>query len=159
METGQLFDLPNLYLSRDTEYSMKINQIQNGAIIIAGSGMCTGGRIKHHLKYNIWRSQTRVIIVGFQARGTPGRALVDGTKQITLWGESVPVNAQVHTIGGLSAHADQQGLVDWYKSYRNCPKVALVHGEPEAMQALSDKLTEDCKATVTIADYGQTIEL
>ena len=101
--------LPNLRLTRTANQSMRLNKIHSGAIIIAGSGMCTGGRIRHHLKHNIWRSDCHVIIVGFQARGTTGRALVDGADSIKLWGETIRVAAKIHTVGGLSAHADQAG--------------------------------------------------
>ena len=156
---GPLFQLPNLHLSQHTDYSMKINQIVSGAIIIAGSGMCTGGRIKHHFKHNIWRDNAHVIIVGFQAKGTLGRRIVDGAKTIRLWGESVQVKAQIHTIGGLSAHADQQGLIDWYNQFENRPPVVLVHGEAEAMEILADKLTQEYQAKVEQADYKQIISL
>ncbi|TWX71380.1 MBL fold metallo-hydrolase RNA specificity domain-containing protein [Colwellia sp. C1TZA3] len=152
-----IFDLPNLHMSETTEYSMKINQINSGAIIIAGSGMCTGGRIKHHFKHNIWRKNAHVIIVGFQARGTLGRSLVDGTENINLWGEKVQVNAKVHTIGGFSAHADQQGLLDWYQGFENKPPVVLVHGEEEAMSVLAEKLKHQCQANVVQASYKQNI--
>ena len=104
--------LPNLQLTRTANQSMRLNAIRSGAIIIAGSGMCTGGRIKHHLKHNIWRKDCHIVIVGYQARGTIGRMLVDGASRIRLWGETYVVRAQVHTVGGLSAHADQDGLVD-----------------------------------------------
>jgi len=152
-----LFDLPNLYMSETPKESMVINQIRSGAIIIAGSGMCTGGRIKHHLKHNIWRKECHVMIVGFQAQGTPGRALVDGAGSMKLWGKDFDVAARVHTIGGLSAHADQRGLLDWYANFTGNPPVCLVHGEPESMDALADKLTEDHGAKVTRPEYGQTI--
>ncbi len=138
---------------------MKINQIASGAIIIAGSGMCTGGRIKHHLKHNIWREHAHVMIVGFQARGTLGRSLVDGARHIRLWGETVQVNAKVHTIGGLSAHADQRGLLDWYGQFENRPRVALVHGEPEAMDVLAGQLTREYRAEVMQAEFGQKLVL
>src|SRR5690606_26874449 len=105
-EAGALFELDNLHMSETTEQSMAINQISSGAIVIAGSGMCTGGRIRHHLKNNISRRQSHVVIVGFQAAGTTGRALVDGARNIALMGRSYPVRAKVHTVGGLSAHAD-----------------------------------------------------
>ncbi len=153
--SGGIFDLPNLHLSEKTEFSMKINQIVSGAIIIAGSGMCTGGRIKHHFKHNIWRSKAHIVIAGFQARGTLGRALVDGAKYIKLWGETVQVKAQVHTIGGLSAHADQQGLLDWYGHFNNRPPVVLVHGETTAMDSLSYKLETEYQSDVIQADYLQ----
>ncbi|MBA6342579.1 MBL fold metallo-hydrolase [Colwellia sp. MB02u-10] len=152
-----IFDLPNLHMSETTEYSMMINQINSGAIIIAGSGMCTGGRIKHHFKHNIWRKNAHVIIVGFQARGTLGRSLVDGTENINLWGEKVQVNAQIHTIGGFSAHADQQGLLDWYQGFENTPPVVLVHGEEEAMSVLAQKLKHQYQANVVQASYKKNI--
>ena len=152
-----IFDLPNLHMSETTEYSMMINQINSGAIIIAGSGMCTGGRIKHHFKHNIWRKNAHVIIVGFQARGTLGRSLVDGTENINLWGEKVQVNAQIHTVGGFSAHADQQGLLEWYQGFENTPPVVLVHGEEEAMGVLAQKLKHQYQANFVQASYKQNI--
>lgn len=151
---GKPFDLPNLHYSQTPAQSMAINRIQSGAVIIAGSGMCTGGRIKHHLKHQLWREHTHVIMVGFQARGTPGRALVDGAPHIRLWGETIRVAAQVHTIGGLSAHADQGGLIDWYRNFKDRPPVALVHGEAGAMDALAEKLRGDLQATVHTPDAG-----
>ncbi|MCK4508705.1 MAG: MBL fold metallo-hydrolase [Desulfuromonadales bacterium] len=158
-QSGDPFDLPNLHLSRRSQDSMQINQIKSGAIIIAGSGMCTGGRIKHHFKHNLWRNHAHVMIVGFQARGTLGRALVDGAKCIRLWSETVQVKAKVHTIGGLSAHADQDGLVDWYSHFENRPRVALVHGEPEAIDALAQRLKRDCGADVVPANFQQKLML
>jgi len=158
-QSGSLFDLPNLHLSQSTEASMKINQINSGAIIIAGSGMCTGGRIKHHFEHNISRKHSHIMIVGFQARGTLGRSLVDGAKKVNLWGKSFDVRAKVHTIGGLSAHADQKGLIDWYSGFKNSPKVVLVHGEPDAMNALASKLRENNKTEVLLASYKQKLEI
>ena len=151
--------LPNLHISRTTNQSMALNRVHAGAIIIAGSGMCNGGRIKQHLKHNIWRSNCHVIISGFQARGTLGRRLVDGAKRITLWGEAVQVAASVHTIGGLSAHADQMGLKNWYGNFKNRPPIVLVHGEEQAQECLSGILQTELNANVTIAKYGQKINL
>ncbi len=151
--------LPNLHISRTTNQSMALNRVHDGAIIIAGSGMCSGGRIKQHLKHNVWRSDCHVIISGFQARGTLGRKLVDGAKRITLWGETVQVAASIHTIGGLSAHADQQALKNWYRHFRNRPRVVLVHGEPQAQECLRDVLQKELKAKVVIAKRGQKINL
>ncbi|MDH5359618.1 MAG: MBL fold metallo-hydrolase [Gammaproteobacteria bacterium] len=156
---GPPFALPNLQMTRSSIDSMKINQFRAGAIIIAGSGMCTGGRIKHHLKHNIWRRQNHLMIVGFQARGTLGRSLVDGARHIRLWGETVEVNARVHTIGGLSAHADQQGLLDWYSAFKNKPRVVLVHGEESAMYPLADVLKKQQRAQVEIARFGQVMDI
>jgi metallo-beta-lactamase family protein len=153
-----IFDLKKLHFSESTDYSMKINQIQSGAIIIAGSGMCTGGRIKHHFKHNIWRDNAHVIIVGFQALGTLGRILVDGAKTIKLWGETIQVNANIHTIGGFSAHADQQGLLYWYDHFDNKPPLILVHGEPKAMNTLAQKLNYQYDVNVTQAAHRQRID-
>jgi metallo-beta-lactamase family protein len=151
--------LPRFQLSRTATQSRAINRIQSGAIIIAGSGMCEGGRIKHHLKNNVWRNSCRVVIVGYQAHGTLGRRLVDGARNIKLWGETVRVAARIHTVGGLSAHADQNGLVNWYRGFRDRPPVMLVHGEARAQEALRDRLAREAGADVGIATPGQTVDL
>ena len=151
--------LPNLHISRTTNQSMAINRIRSGAIIIAGSGMCTGGRIKHHLKHNIWREQCQLVITGFQARGTPGRALVDGAKHIRLWGEEIRVAAAIHTIGGLSAHADQTALKNWYANFKGRPPVTLVHGEERALTGLSNCLRQQLSAPAHIARPGEKLNL
>ena len=158
-QSGDPFDLPNLHMSRRSQDSMQINQIRSGAIIIAGSGMCTGGRIRHHLKHNLWRDHAHVMIVGFQARGTLGRALVDGAKRVRLWAETVQVKARVHTIGGLSAHADQEGLLDWFSHFENRPRVVLVHGEFEAMDTLAQRLRKDFHAEVVPAGFREKLTL
>jgi len=151
--------LPNLHISRTTNQSIALNRVHSGAIIIAGSGMCSGGRIKQHLKHNVWRSDCHVIISGFQARGTLGRKLVDGAKRIKLWGETVQVAASIHTIGGLSAHADQTGLKNWYSNFNNQPQLVLVHGEPQAQERLSKVLQAELKVNVIIATRGQKVDL
>lgn len=156
---GDPFSMPNLRFSSKPEQSMAINRIASGAIIIAGSGMCTGGRIVHHLKYNAWRNQAHIVMVGFQAAGTRGRALVDGAREIHVAGETVRVNAQVHTVGGLSAHADQQGLIDWYRQFEGCPPVVLLHGEPTAMNALASRIQSEFRATTTSAEFGYCMSL
>ena len=151
--------LPNLQISRTPTQSMAINQIRRGAIIIAGSGMCTGGRIRHHLKHNIWRRECQLVITGFQARGTTGRELVDGARHIHLWGEEIRVAATVHTIGGLSAHADQSALKNWYANFEGRPPVTLVHGEEKALASLSDCLRQELSAPVHTARPGELLEL
>jgi metallo-beta-lactamase family protein len=156
---SHLPDLPNFHETRTTEESMTINQIKSGAIIIAGSGMCSGGRIHHHLKNNIWRPECHLVIVGYQAHGTLGRRLVDGAKEVRLWGENYAVRIQVHTIGGLSAHADQTDLMEWYGAFRNTPPVYLVHGESRAQNALAAKLKARFSAPVSIAVHGQSIDI
>jgi metallo-beta-lactamase family protein len=134
--------LPNFAATKSSEDSMALNRIESGAIIIAGSGMCTGGRIRHHLKHNVWRPECHVVMIGFQAQGTLGRRLVDGARRIRLWQEAIQVKASVHTVGGLSAHADQEGLLDWYGGFQGRPPVYLVHGEEKARLALTDKLEQ-----------------
>lgn len=153
------FRLPNLHFSETAEQSRALNDRANGAIIIAGSGMCTGGRIRHHFKHHLWRPETHLVIVGFQARGTPGRAIVDGAREITVWGEPIRIAAQVHTVGGLSAHADQKELLAWLAHFRDKAPVALVHGENGALEALAGKLGEAGWSQVRIPGAGQSVDL
>lgn len=151
--------LKNFVATMTSEESMAVNRIDSGAVIIAGSGMCTGGRVLHHLKHNLWRSQCHVVIVGYQAMGTLGRRLVDGADYVRLWGQTIRANAKIHTIGGLSAHADQAGLLDWYAGFENRPPVCLVHGEREAQHALAARLREEHGAEVTLPGLGETRQL
>ncbi|NBV75653.1 MAG: MBL fold metallo-hydrolase [Methylococcaceae bacterium] len=130
--------LEGLMYSETAEESMAINRISGGAIIIAGSGMCNGGRIRHHLKYNLWRRNAHIVITGFQAEGTMGRLLVDGVKKyIKILGSEVKVEAKIHTLGALSAHADQSQLLNWASHFKDPkPKLYLVHGEKTAALSL-----------------------
>lgn len=130
--------LQGLVYSETAEQSMAINRIAGGAIIIAGSGMCNGGRIRHHLKYNLWRHNAHVIITGYQAEGTLGRILVDGKKKyLKLLGSEVNVAAKIHTLGALSAHADQSQLLLWASHFiKPRPKLFLIHGEKTAALSL-----------------------
>jgi metallo-beta-lactamase family protein len=153
------FQLPNLHVSDSTADSMAINEIHGGAIVIAGSGMANGGRIRHHLEHNLANPNTHVIFVGYQADGTLGRLLVNGLKHVKLFGHDIPVRAQIHTVGGLSAHADQQGLLDWYASIPNRPPVALVHGENPARETLSGKLRSQFHVDVTLSQPGMTLDV
>lgn len=149
--------LPTLKLCRSAEESMEINKIKQGAIIIAGSGMCTGGRIRHHFKHRLWRDSSTVIFIGFQARGTLGRMLVDGKKDIKLFGEEIKVRARIETIGGLSAHAGQSALINWAANFKTGPRLCLVHGEAAALEALSQKLWLDKGIRSDIPAYGSSI--
>jgi metallo-beta-lactamase family protein len=131
--------LPVLRYSTSTEESMSLNKVEAGAIIIAGSGMCTGGRIRHHFKHNLWRRNAHVVIVGYQAMGTPGRALVDGSKVFRIGGDKIVVNAAIHTLGGFSAHASQSQLTEWISHFKQPrPRLFLIHGEAEAKAALQE---------------------
>jgi len=136
------FDMPNLQFTENTRDSMAINDRSGSAIIIAGSGMCTAGRIKHHLKHNLWRAGASIVMVGFQAKGTTGRKIVDGSKQVKIFRENVSVRAKVFTIGGFSAHADQNDLLEWISHFESKPRVFVVHGEPTASRALAAKIQE-----------------
>ncbi|MDT8397904.1 MAG: MBL fold metallo-hydrolase [Pseudomonadales bacterium] len=147
--------LPQLVYTRTPEESMAINKVSHGAIIIAGSGMCTGGRIRHHFKQGIWNKHNTIIIAGFQARGTLGRMLVDGVKKIRLFGDEFVVNARIETLGGFSAHAGQSELLQWRSCFRNQPRTLLIHGEPEALEALSMKLWNEKGINSEIPYQGQ----
>ena len=149
--------LPTLNLAVDTEQSMAINRIKGGAIIIAGSGMCTGGRIRHHFKQRIWDDRNTIIFTGYQARGTLGRILVDGARTIKLFNEEYVVKARIETLGGLSAHAGQTGLVEWIGGFDPPPRTLLVHGEPRAQDGLADRLWRDLGMKVEIPARGQSI--
>ena len=147
--------LPTLALTETTAASMAINRVQGGAIVIAGSGMCTGGRIRHHLKQRIWDARNTVIFVGFQARGTLGRLLVDGVRSIRLFGDDYAVKAQIATLGGLSAHAGQGGLVAWLGAFDPPPRTVLVHGEPQAQDALAARLREELRIDPALPLRGE----
>jgi len=132
--------LPNLHLTRESADSVAINRISGGAIIMAGSGMCTGGRIRHHLRHNLWRKESAIVFVGFAAAGTIARQIIDGAEHVHLLGEDIPVRSMVHTINGFSAHADQRELLAWHNSIGGRERTFLVHGEEPAMKALADQL-------------------
>ena len=112
---------------------MAINKISGGAVIIAGSGMCTGGRVRHHLKHNLGLERSSIVFIGYAARGTLARILIDGAKSVNIFGDSYAVRAQIHTIGGFSAHADQAELLKWHQHTGNPETTFLVHGEKESM--------------------------
>ncbi|MCK5874911.1 MAG: MBL fold metallo-hydrolase [Alcanivoracaceae bacterium] len=133
--------LPVLTLTPTVEDSIALNKIDHGAIIIAGSGMCNGGRIRHHFKHRIWQENTHVVFAGFQARGTLGRQLVDGAPWVRMFGQRYAVRAKIHTLGGFSAHAGRDGLLRWARAIGGQPAFRLVHGESEALKALAHELT------------------
>jgi metallo-beta-lactamase family protein len=148
--------LPRLLTANSSEESMAINRIKRGAIIIAGSGMCTGGRIRHHFKHRIWDEHNTVIFAGFQARGTLGRLIVDGAQRIKLFGDELMVRARIETIGGFSAHAGQAALVEWANNFITTPQLFLVHGEPEAQDTLAEILYREHGISADIPRRGQS---
>lgn len=149
----------NLHLTGRVEESMKINDISQGAIIIAGSGMCNGGRILHHLKRNIERPECHIIITGFQAEGTLGREIVEGRKEVRLHGRSYRVRAQLHTIGGLSAHGDRSDLLRWLKSREGSPQVMIVHGEEGVKESFKGFLRDELSVEALIPKPGDRLDL
>ncbi|MEO8670469.1 MAG: MBL fold metallo-hydrolase [Tahibacter sp.] len=151
--------LPNLRLTESVADSQAINAHAGGAIIIAGSGMCNGGRIRHHLRQNLGRRNAHIVFVGYQAHGTLGRIIVDGARNVKLFGESIDVLAQKHTVGGLSAHADQSGLIEWYSHIAGRPPVYLVHGEDLAREPLAEKLSEHFHCRVELSRPGMRVQV
>jgi len=134
---------PRIHFIQDVEESMQLNTIKHGAIIISASGMCDAGRIKHHLKYNLNRPECSIVITGFQAARTLGRRLVDGAKIVKIFGQDVPVRADIYTIGGLSAHADQKALLDWLGHFETPPaRTLVVHGEINSANALAEAILD-----------------
>jgi metallo-beta-lactamase family protein len=135
--------METLRLCVTAEESRALNDLDGPCIIIAGSGMCTGGRILHHLKHNLRREATMVLIVGYQATGTLGRLLVEGARHVRIFGEEIAVRAQVHTLGGFSAHAGHSELLDWLAPMAPAqPHIVLTHGEEHARGALARQITE-----------------
>ncbi len=143
-------DFEGLNFSETAEESARINKIQSGALVISASGMCEAGRIKHHLKHNLWRKESSIVFVGYQAEGTLGRAILDGSKKVRIFGEEIAVNAQIHVLQGLSGHADKEGLLQWIKGFKKPPKeILLVHGDEEARNSFKELLcTEGYKSRV-----------
>ncbi|MBI5345319.1 MAG: MBL fold metallo-hydrolase [Deltaproteobacteria bacterium] len=148
-----------LHFCRTPEDSMSLNRIRSCSIIIAGSGMCEGGRIRHHLKHNLWRPECSVIFVGYQAEGTLGRAIVGGAKTVNVLGEEVVVRAAIHTINGFSAHAGQSELMEWLSALDNSPKVFLVHGEKKASETFGELVREKLGLDACRPKDGETVPL
>jgi metallo-beta-lactamase family protein len=134
------FQFPGLHFTRETAHSMAINQITSGAVIMAGSGMCTGGRVRHHLKRHLGREHSSIVFVGYAAYGTLARRIVDGAKTVSIFGDDYPVRAQIHTIGGFSAHAGQTELLAWHRHAGKPETTFLVHGEKDSMNVFSHLL-------------------
>jgi metallo-beta-lactamase family protein len=153
-------EFPELKYSRTAEESMAINRQPGTAIIIAASGMCNAGRIKHHLKHNLWRAGAQIVITGFQAQGTLGRALVDGVKKVRIFQEEVAVRAKIHTIGGFSAHADQKELLAWISHFKNPDlQVFVIHGEESASLALARSIRLAFPFQVQVPHWQETLSL
>jgi metallo-beta-lactamase family protein len=148
-----------LHFVQSVQESMALNRIKSGITVIAGSGMCEGGRIQHHLKHNLWRSACSIIFVGFQGKGTLGRKIVDGAKSVHILGEEIAVNASIYTINGFSAHADQAELIEWLSCFKNSPEVFIVHGEEEVALSFGDLVKEKFGFTTHVPDKGEMFEI
>lgn len=154
------FSFPGLQLTKTPDQSRRINAIDSHAIIIAGSGMCTGGRIKHHLKHNIWREEASIIFVGYQAEGTLGRQIVDGDEKVKIFNDTFRVRAKIYTIGGFSAHADRTILLDWLKHCETPEHLFLVHGEKNAISSFEKEIqTQNIAKKVHIPILHQSFSL
>lgn len=153
-------EFPGLQFTRSVEESKELNESTTPSIIISASGMCEVGRIKHHLKHNLWNPNSTILFVGYQAKGTLGEQIVSGAKKVKIFGEEVAVNARIEYIEGYSGHADQEWLLNFIYSFLEKPKqIFLVHGEPEGQEVLKNKIIETTSIPVTIPEYGETYEL
>ncbi len=161
MENGDNpLEFPGLKFTQTADESKALNESPEPAIIISASGMCDVGRIKHHLKHNIWNPKSTILFVGYQAPGTLGYSIVNGAKKVTIFGEEFAVNARIEYIEGYSGHADQEWLMNFVYSFISRPKhIFLVHGEEESQEVLRDKILEETGIGVSIPEYGETYEL
>ena len=153
-------EFPGLKFTKTADESKELNESNESSIIISASGMCEVGRIKHHLKHNLWNPNNTILFVGYQAPGTLGRKIVDGAKTVKIFGEEIAVNARIEYIEGYSGHADQEWLLNFIYSFFTKPKhIFLVHGEPEGQIVLRDKIVESTNIPVTIPEFGECYEL
>ncbi len=147
--------LPGLHFTRDTSDSIAINRLAGGAVILAGAGMCNGGRVRHHLKHNLWRENCSVVFVGYAATGTLARRIIDGAKSVRIFDEDIQVRARVHTINGFSAHADRDELLAWQRGVAPA-RTFLVHGDEAVMRQFADRLQG---TRVTMPALGEVVDL
>lgn len=153
-------DLKSLKLTPTANESKAINDVTGACLVLAGAGMCNAGRIVHHLKANLWKPSTHVLIVGYQGNGSLGRRLVDGEKVVTIFGEKIAVKAQIHTLGGFSAHAGQTDLLHWFSVIApRKPKVMLTHGEDDQRAALAKLIQQRFRLPSKSPAMGEVIEL
>ncbi len=152
------FASPGVHYTETVEESMRLNQVRGGLVIIAGSGMADAGRIKHHLKHNLWRKETGVLLVGYQAQGTLGRRLQDGAEEVRIHGEPVKVKADVQTITGFSAHGDQAALLNWLRRFNHIGRVFVTHGEKESCHGFAELISEKLKVPAIVPKLDEIFE-
>jgi metallo-beta-lactamase family protein len=151
--------IAGIKFTKTAEESKALNQADR-TIIISASGMCEAGRIRHHLKYNLWRPESTVLFVGYQADGSLGRLILDGQETVRIFGDEIAVKADIKFIESYSAHADQAGLVEWVKKFKKPPReIFIVHGEPESSHALAELLRSQHGFKVTVPVLQQEVEL
>jgi metallo-beta-lactamase family protein len=160
IETPAHSSAVHLKITASVQDSMALNRLESGAVIVAASGMCDGGRIRHHLRHRLSNPHATVLIIGFQAAGTLGRLLVDGARSVRLFGEDIPVRAHIATLGGFSAHAGQSALLAWLSHFHIAPRrLFLVHGEPRACDALAGRIKAELGWNAYIPADRERIEL
>ena len=154
------FEFENIFYVRDVEESKRLNAVNYPKVIISASGMASAGRVRHHLKHNLWDSKNSVVIVGYQAEGSTGRKLVEGAKMVPLLGEEIKVQASIYSLQGFSAHADRSMLLNWIGNFKKLPKkIFLVHGEEKAIASLKSEIENKFKGNVYVPDLGDSVEL
>jgi len=154
---GTVFDFPYLHYTLRVQDSMKINTVDSRCIIIAGAGMCNGGRILQHFKHRLWNERNSLVFVGYQAQGTLGRKIVDGAKKVSIYGEDIIVKSKVHTINGFSAHADQNGLIEWMGKFTKLDKIFLIHGERDKQEIFQKEIEKRLGKKSHIVKYGEKV--
>ena len=160
MQGDNPLEFPGLQFTKTADESKALNENPTPSIIISASGMCDVGRIKHHLKHNLWNPKSTILFVGYQAPGTLGYSIVNGAKKVKIFGEEIAVNARIEYIEGYSGHADQEGLMNFIYSFITKPKhIFLVHGEEESKQVLQQKVEQETGIGTTIPEFGETYEL
>ncbi|MEA1953020.1 MAG: MBL fold metallo-hydrolase [Campylobacterota bacterium] len=156
-QDGTIFDFPYLNYTLRVSQSMEINNERSRCIIIAGAGMCNGGRILQHFKHRLWDKKNALVFVGYQVKGTLGRKIVDGAKKIEVYGEEIIIKSSVHTINGFSAHADQEGLIEWMQSFEKLDKIFLVHGERDKQEIFQKEILKRLDRKAHIVKRGEPI--
>jgi metallo-beta-lactamase family protein len=153
-------DMPHLHLSVTAEDSIALNSVEGPCMIIAGAGMCNAGRILHHLRHNLWKPETMVVIVGYQGDGSLGRRLVEGAKKVRIFGEEIAVKAKVFSLNGLSAHAGQSDLLQWFGAIApSRPRLVLSHGEDRSRGPLAEIIEQRYKIKAVLPEFGEVISL
>jgi metallo-beta-lactamase family protein len=154
------FEFPNLFYVKSQDESMKLNQYSFPKVIISSSGMCTAGRVRHHLKHNLWQKKNSVVFVGYQAEGTLGRIILDGKKKVKILGEEIKVESEIYDLEGFSGHADQKVLMNWVKNFKRKPKkIFVVHGEEESSEMLASMIESKLNIETIIPNLGDAFEI